>query len=80
MNGKESPGTRLARRIAAAFSVLPNVEAVALGGSQAWGRVDPYSDIDVYVYTSSGIPLPDRERIVTKLGAAHRCSTRPCGT
>ncbi len=70
MSKKESPGISLARKIAAAFSALPSVEAVALGGSQAWGLVDPYSDIDAYIYTNSAIPLADRERILTKLAAA----------
>ncbi len=70
MSEKESAGIRLGRKIAAAFSASPNVEAVALGGSQVSGPVDPDSDIDLYVYTSSPIPLPDREAILAKLGAA----------
>jgi hypothetical protein len=70
MSEPESTEMCLARKIAAAFSALPNVEAVALGGSQASGRVDSDSDIDLYVYTSSPIPLPQREAIVVPLGAA----------
>ena len=69
MSEKESAEIRLARKIAVAFSALPNVEAVALGGSQVGGRVDGDSDIDLYVYTTSPIPLADREVIVMKLGA-----------
>ena len=69
MSEIEPTGIRLARKIAAAFGQLSNVEAVALGGSQVGGRVDSDSDIDVYVYTTSAIPLPDREAIVSKLGA-----------
>ena len=41
-----------------------------MGGSQASGRVDGDSDIDLYVYTTWPIPLPDREAIVVPLGAA----------
>ena len=70
MSQKESTEICLARKIATAFSTLPNVEAVALGGSQVSGPLDPDSDIDLYVYTTSAIPLPDREAIVPKLGAA----------
>ena len=69
MSEKESTPVSLARKVAAAFGVLPSVEAVALGGSQAGGRVDSHSDIDVYVYTNSSIPVADRQGIVTSLGA-----------
>jgi hypothetical protein len=70
MSEQESPGICLARKVAAAFSALPTVEAVALGGSQVAGRVDPDSDIDLYVYTTSAIPLPDRKAVLAALGAA----------
>ena len=59
----------LAHRIADLFSAFPNVEAIALAGSQASGAVDRDSDIDLYVYTTSVIPLSDRVAIVEKLGA-----------
>ena len=68
-NQAESSEIKLARTIAADFSQLENVEAVALGGSHAGGRTDGDSDIDLYVYTSSSIPLADREAIVVPLGA-----------
>lgn len=70
MSEREPSAVCLARKIAAAFSALPKVEAVALGGSQVAGQVDPDSDVDLYVYTTSAIPLPDREAIVASLGAA----------
>ncbi len=69
MSETESTGICVGRKVAAAFSTLPNVEAVALGGSQVGGCVDPDSDIDLYVYTSSAIPVGDRETIAAKLGA-----------
>ena len=72
MSQMESSEICLARKVAVAFGDLPGVEAVALGGSQASGRVDGDSDIDLYVYTSSPIPLPDREAIVVPLGLRNR--------
>ena len=69
MNDQTSPHMSLAHRIADLFSAFPNVEAIALAGSQASGAVDRDSDIDLYVYTTSVIPLSDRVAIVEKLGA-----------
>ena len=67
MSETESAGICLARKVAAAFGALPNVEAVALGGSQAGGWLDPSSDVDVYVYTASAIAFAERQAIVAKL-------------
>ena len=69
MNETESAAIAVARKTAAAFSALPSVEAVALGGSQVAGPVDADSDIDLYVHTTAAIPLGDREVIIAKLGA-----------
>jgi predicted nucleotidyltransferase len=69
VNDQTSPHLSLARRIADLFSAFPNVEAIALAGSRAAGAVDQDSDIDLYVYTTSVIPLNDRVAIVEKLGA-----------
>ena len=44
----------LARRVAAAFADLPEVDAVALGGSQANLVADADSDIDLCVYARGG--------------------------
>jgi len=63
MGETESREMHLACKIAAAFGALPNVEAVALGGSQATGDADPDSDTDLYVYTTAAIPVADREAI-----------------
>lgn len=72
----ETQHLALARRIAGAFALLPQVEAVALGGSRGGGGVatDPSSDIDVYVYTRGDIPLEVREAIVEGSGGATRTS------
>lgn len=64
----------LARRIAALFSPLPEVEAVALGGSRGSAGVatDAASDIDLYVYTRGAIPVEVRRGIVDAAGGATR--------
>jgi len=51
------------------FGSFPSVEGIALAGSQAAGAVDQDSDIDLYVYITSVIPLNGRVAIVEKLGA-----------
>lgn len=65
-----SPALTLTEKLAALFAALPQVEAVALGGSLAGGRSDPTSDIDLYVYTRAPIPLEARQRIVDQSGGA----------
>ncbi|MBQ2000925.1 MAG: nucleotidyltransferase domain-containing protein, partial [Clostridia bacterium] len=42
---------------------LPQVEAIALGGSRATGRNDTKSDYDVYVYITDNIDENTRRRI-----------------
>jgi hypothetical protein len=64
----------LARRLAGLFAALPEVEAVALGGSRGAVGVafDEASDIDVYVFTRDDIPLAARREIVEAVGGATR--------
>ncbi len=52
----------LARRLAAAYARVPEVEAVALAGSRAnpAAEADAASDIDLYVYASADVPLAVR--------------------
>jgi predicted nucleotidyltransferase len=69
MTDTTSPHLRLARRIADLFGAFRTVEAIALAGSQATGAVDPDSDIDLYVYITSEIPLSARVAAVQELGA-----------
>jgi len=59
----------LARKIAALFSEFPQVQAVALAGSQTGGIPDSTSDIDLYVYTRSEIHLSQRTALVEKSNA-----------
>lgn len=53
----------LADAIAGRYGRLPQVEAVALAGSQASGTADRGSDLDLYVYTRAEIPLDVRTSI-----------------
>ncbi len=70
MTQPEIPSLVLAGRIAGLFVDLPQVKAVALGGSLAGGQSDPTSDIDLYVYTRAAIPLEARQHIVDESGGA----------
>ncbi|MEY4748396.1 MAG: hypothetical protein RIQ60_610 [Pseudomonadota bacterium] len=56
------------------YAQLPQVEALALGGSRARDLVpaDDGSDIDLYVFTRGDIPLQVRDGIFGRLGQASR--------
>jgi hypothetical protein len=45
------------------YAAISQVEAVALGGSRSTEIDDTESDIDLYIYTSSKIPVSERRRI-----------------
>jgi predicted nucleotidyltransferase len=66
MNPKEitQVATLLAQEIAEQFAKLPEVQAVLLGGSQATGKADATSDIDLFIYTNKEIPLETRAAII----------------
>ena len=49
---------KLAEQVAARFSVLPEVEAVALAGSSVCNTTDSEADVDIYVYSQIDI-LPE---------------------
>lgn len=57
-------------RLIGLVSDLPQVEAVALGGSRAGGRADAGSDFDLYVFVTTEIPSETRQDIVRQLGGA----------
>ncbi len=48
------------------LGALPQVEAIALGGSRATGRYDEKSDYDVYVYITDSIDENVRRNILDK--------------
>ena len=67
-----TPHLALAHQLALLFAPLPQVTAVALGGSLGAGAADAASDIDLYVYTRVAIPLEERHAIVERAGGATR--------
>lgn len=62
----------LAQELAQAFAGFPSVQAVAVSGSLASPSSDGQSDIDLYVYTSTPIPLADRATLVEHFGASRQ--------
>jgi predicted nucleotidyltransferase len=54
----------LAQEIASRFAGLPEVEAIAIGGSTASGLAGPASDIDLYVYRTEEIALATRAHLI----------------
>ena len=60
----------LLARVVQLFTELPQVEAVALGGSRSGAHADTASDFDLYVCTDAPVPLEVRRRIVQQLGGA----------
>jgi predicted nucleotidyltransferase len=59
----------VAERIVKEFASLPQVEAVAMAGSQTAEFADADSDVDLYVYVTEDIPLHERARIAA--GSSH---------
>lgn len=70
MKSRSTIPDALLNRLAKLFAELPQVEAVALGGSSASGRADELSDFDLYVLPNEVIPLETRRGIVQRLGGA----------
>jgi hypothetical protein len=63
---------QLAQHISTLLGHLPQVEAVALGGSRgsASATNDAASDIDLYIYTRDEIPLAERKAIMERSGGS----------
>ncbi|MCW5850820.1 MAG: DUF4037 domain-containing protein [Anaerolineae bacterium] len=55
----------VAQAVADLFAALPQVEAVALAGSQTTGVAEPGSDLDLYVYSREPVSVADRARLIT---------------
>lgn len=64
----------LTRQITQLFADLPQVEAIALGGSQVGDSPDAVSDIDLYIYTRAAIPLVERQAIMGQSGGASKAN------
>jgi predicted nucleotidyltransferase len=59
-------GLTIAQEIASEFSVLPEVEAVVVSGSVTHEKSDSLSDIDLYIYAKSEIPLSFRSSLLNR--------------
>jgi len=72
-NPSSIPADRFARvqAIAARFAGLPQVRAVALAGSLAAGLSDELSDLDLYIYGATPIPVEFRRSIAQDFAGAH---------
>lgn len=46
------------------YTKLQSVEAVAIGGSTTASTSDNNSDIDIYIFSKTGIPLKFRENLI----------------
>lgn len=57
-------------RLAELLAELPQVRAIALGGSAASGRADGLSDSDVYSYVDAPVSSAARDDLVARLGGA----------
>ena len=68
--GLDSPPETLTRELARRFQAFSNVEAVAVGGSRAQGTGNRQSDIDLYVYAPTAIPLDARKALVAEMRAS----------
>jgi hypothetical protein len=69
--GLEPAVIAIADRVARALAAVPEVVAVALGGSRGAGGIghDAGSDVDIEVYTRGDIPLAVRHRVMIEAGA-----------
>lgn len=70
--GGQNPAAQRAEELAGLFAALPQVVAVALGGSQSSGAADPGSDIDLYVYTDAEVPAERHRALIEQAGGTTR--------
>ncbi|WP_102127691.1 nucleotidyltransferase domain-containing protein [Deinococcus planocerae] len=65
-----------AQQIAAEYAALPEVLAVALGGSRAAGNRDGHSDLDLYVYSREEVPVAARRAVAERRGSRAEVDNR----
>lgn len=63
-------------QLCSAFASLPEVEAIALGGSRATGNADNNSDYDLYIYVEHMPRVSDRLTIIEKTCSYWEISNR----
>lgn len=70
----------LARKLAARYGELPQVEAVALTGSLNAGVADVDSDVDLYVYLRADLPVTERMEVAAPYAEGAEFDNRYWGT
>ncbi len=70
MGAVETNSDAVLDKLVGLFAELPQVEAVALGGSRSAFHADAVSDFDLYICTNSVVTLETRRDIVRQLGGA----------
>ncbi|MEF2073051.1 nucleotidyltransferase domain-containing protein [Consotaella aegiceratis] len=73
---KDDETDALASALAAAFGAMPEVVAVALGGSRATGTADATSDIDLYVYSDTEVPVAGRTALIAPRSSRREIDNR----
>lgn len=53
------------------YKNFPQVKAIAIGGSNSAKTSDEVSDIDIYVFTNSEIPINERENFVKEISTKY---------
>ena len=53
------------------FKNFPQVRAIAIGGSNASKQADYLSDIDVYIFVESDIPVKERENFIKQISSKY---------
>ncbi len=67
---------RLPNRLRKLRAAIPQVEAVAPGGSRATGQSDAWSDIDLSVYSTERVPTGLSAALVTHPGSRAEIDNR----
>ena len=70
--GRQSRAERRAEAFAGQFAALPQVVAVALGGSRSSGVADLGSDMNLYVCTDAEVPPAAHATLIKRAGGATR--------
>ena len=65
-NTRRIPTTKALDEIVRRLSSLPQVSAIALGGSRTAGTDDPYSDYDVYTFVTAPVPQETRRDLALR--------------
>ncbi len=55
------------RKLADAFKAIPSISCMVLAGSRTCAITDQYSDYDIYVYSNTPVPRPQREQAIRQL-------------